>query len=72
MTEQEAKNLVNRAMKIILSCRSLDQLHVAVKYADLTYRKISKTIGLVNTVNFVRLIERSIGFAQCQIKAKQG
>ena len=65
---EEGTALVNRSMKIILSCTTLEQLNVAVKYADLVYKRISQTIGLVNNSQFISLTERSIGFAQCNIK----
>jgi len=68
MDINQANVLVNKSMKVILSCKNLEQLSVAVKYADLVYKKISRTIGLVNNTQFISLIERSIGFAQCNIK----
>ncbi len=70
MNMNEANELVNRNVRVILSCETLEQLNVAVKYADLVYRKLSKEIGLVNNTQFMSLTERSIGFAQCQIKHK--
>lgn len=68
MDIEEANKLVNKSMKVILSCKNLDQLNIAVRYASLVYNKISRTIGLVNNSQFISLTERSIGFAQCQIK----
>ena len=68
MEIEEANNLVNKGMKVILSCKNIDQLDNAVKYADLVYRVLAREIGLINNTQFISLIERSIGFAQCQIK----
>ena len=72
MTEREAKTLTDKAMKVILSCNSMDQLNNAVQYANLTYRRLSNHVGMVNFTRFSMVIERSIGFAQCKIKANQG
>ena len=68
MTHNKAKELVNKSMKVILSCKTLEQLNAAVRYAGLVYKKLGQEIGLINNMNFVCLTERSIGFAQCQIK----
>jgi hypothetical protein len=68
MTQAEANKLVNKSMKVILSCKNLDQLHIAVKYADLVYRKLAQGVGLVNNTQFICLTERAIGYTQCQIK----
>ena len=71
MRIEEADELVNRSMEVILSCKTLKQLNVAVKYSDLVYKRLSKEIGLINNMNFVCLTERSIGFAQCLVKYNQ-
>lgn len=68
MTKDDATKLVNRSVSIILSCKTMEQLINAVKYADLVCRKISKEIGLLNHTQFISITERSIGFAQCQVK----
>jgi hypothetical protein len=70
MKQQEAVALCNRNMRVILSCTTLEQLTVAVRYADLVYRKLAEGVGLVNNTQFVSLTERSIGYVQCQIKHK--
>ena len=64
----EAEKLVQRSMTVILSCETLEQLGNAVRYSNLVYRKLSDGIGLVNNTKFIQLTERSIGFAQCNIK----
>jgi hypothetical protein len=68
MVISEANEMVNKAMKVILSCKSVDQLNNAIEFARLVHRQLSKEIGFVNSTKFHTLIERSIGFAQCQIK----
>lgn len=68
MEIEEANALVTKGMIVILSCKTTEQLEVAIKYADLIYKELSKEIGLVNDTNFSSLIEHSIGYAQCQIK----
>lgn len=68
MELEQANELVNKSMNVILSCKTSSRLEVGVKYADLVYKKISNNIGLLNDTRFISLIERSIGFAQCQIK----
>ena len=67
MNREEAKKIVNKCMNVILSCKNQDQLHIAVNYSFLAYRLIEKEIGLINNCNFITLIERSIGYAQCSI-----
>jgi hypothetical protein len=68
MTNKEATDLVNRSIRVILSCETLHQLNVAVEYSNLVYRLIAEGVGLINNTRFISLTERSIGFAQCQIK----
>jgi hypothetical protein len=68
MNIEEAKKLVNRCSYVIISCENRAQLDTAVKYADLAYKKLARGIGLINNTQFISLIERSIGFAQCKIK----
>ena len=69
MNIDDANALVKKGMSVILSCKTLGQLQSAICYANLIYRQISKEIGFANRTKFTPLIERSIGFAQCQIKA---
>lgn len=68
MDKQQAQKIVDKCMLVILSCKTHNQLCTAVKYSDFAYRLLQKEIGLINNMNFLCLIERSIGFAQCQIK----
>ncbi len=58
--------LTNKTMYVILSCKTFDQLRVAIKFTELAYRKLSRE-GLA-TMKHITLLERSIGYAQCQIK----
>jgi len=67
MDREEAKKIVNKCMSVILSCKNQDQLHIAVNYSSLAYRLLAKEIGLINNMNFISLIERSIGYAQCSM-----
>ena len=67
MNNKEANKIVRKCMNVIVSCKNQDQLNVAVKYAGLAYKVLSREIGLVNNTNFILLIERSIGFALCNI-----
>jgi hypothetical protein len=69
MELEEAEKLVNKAMSVILSCRTMDQLSNAVTYSRLVYKLLAKEIGLVNNSNFICLIERSMGYAQCRIES---
>lgn len=70
MNIEEANNLVNKCMSVILSCKTMPQLNVACTYAILVYRQLARELGLINNTNFVSLIERTIGYAQCQIKSR--
>ena len=67
MNKKEGKILVDKCMEVVLSCKTIDQLNIAVKYAGLVYKQLSKHIGLLNSTMFITRIERSIGYAQCQI-----
>ena len=71
MNKAEAKQLVDRCMWVIMSCETMDQLSTAVRYSRLVYRKLSREIGIINNARFISLIERSIGFTQCQIKCNK-
>lgn len=66
MEYKEAKAIVDKCMHVIVSCKNQDQLNIAVKYSRLTYKLLAKEIG--NNMNFISLVERSIGWAQCNIK----
>jgi hypothetical protein len=68
MNKEEATRLVDKCMTVILSCETIDQLKTATRYADFIYRKLAREIGLINHTQFIALIERSIGFAQCKVK----
>lgn len=68
MNEKEAETLVNKAMRVILSCRTMVQLNYAVRFSSLAYEQLARETGLINRMGFVNRIERSIGYAQCQIK----
>lgn len=60
--------LLDKVMKVILSCHTEEQLLVAVMYSDLAYRSISNEIGGIDRTKFIGLVDRSIGFAQCRVK----
>ena len=67
MDIEKGKQLVDKVMQVILSCKTLPQLNNAVIYASFAYKKISKEIGLVNSTKCIYLFERSIGYAHCKI-----
>lgn len=67
MEIEEGNALVEKAMKVILSCKTVDQLHIAMRYAGRVYSKLQREIGMINGTRFSPKIERSIGFAQCSI-----
>jgi len=71
MQIKKADELVNKSMKVILSCKTLEQLNVALEYSKLLYKKLSGEVSLSLKFRYLMLIERSIGFAQCQIKQYQ-
>ena len=71
MNSKQADKLVEKTMLVILSCQTLAQLNNASRYASLAYEKLSKEVGLVNNSRFISKIERSIGFAQCNIKKSE-
>jgi hypothetical protein len=66
---KEADALVDKGMRVILSCNSLDQLRNAITFCNLIFRKVGRELGMVNKVNMHPLFERSVGYAQCKIKA---
>ncbi len=68
MTKDEADKLVKKCMSVIVSCKTNEQLHLAVKYSGFAYKLLAKEIGLINNMNFITLVERSIGWAQCNIE----
>ena len=68
MTQDEAKTLVDKCMRVIISCKTDEQLDIAIKYASFAYNRLSKGVGLINNTSFISLIERSIGYSQCKIK----
>ena len=68
MNIEQATELTDRCMSVILSCNTVNQLDVAVKYSNLVYRKLGREIELIKNTKFISLLERSIGFAQCKVK----
>lgn len=65
METEEAENLVKKAMSVILSCKTQDQLHYAARYAGLAYDLLAKE-GLINMTS-ITSFERCLGYAQCNI-----
>lgn len=59
--------LVLRAVTVILKCKTLEQLSVAISYSDLVLKEITKTVERVDESKFFMYVERAIGFAQCNI-----
>lgn len=67
MNIEDATKLLNKAMAVILSCETKTQLEVAVGYSSLAYRIIRNETLFTNNMQIISLMERSIGYAQCQI-----
>lgn len=68
MTHKEANTLIDRTMKVILSCKTMEQLNAAIGYANLAYSELFRNGLSIERARFTPLIERSVGYAQCQIK----
>jgi hypothetical protein len=61
MDIKEKDKIINKAISVIDSCKTQDQLHVAVRYTSLCFKRINWTIGDLSNV------ERHVGYAQCNI-----
>lgn len=68
MNIEEGNALVSKVSLVILSCKTEGQLNVAIRYASLAYIQLAKTMGLANSTKCHVVFDRSIGYAQCQIK----
>jgi len=68
MKDKDADALVKKCMRVILSCKNNDQLNNAINYCDLAYKILNKHIGFVNRAKFASKMERSIGYALCEIQ----
>lgn len=67
MSNEEIHPLVYKAMLVVLSCKTEEQLNVAISYANLVYKRLSKDTGLLNSSKFSPLINKSIGFSLCKL-----
>lgn len=67
MNRASAKKLVDKCMRVIISCENQEQLNSAVKYSGFAYKILAREMGLIHNMNFITLIERSVGYAQCNI-----
>ena len=63
MNKIEATAIVNKCMKVIISCKTYEQLDSAIKYSDLAYNALAKTLGLINETTFSTLRRRSLDVA---------
>ncbi len=68
MNDKDADALVKKCMRVILSCKNDGQLKNAASYCSLAYNILNKHIGSVNRTKFASKMERSIGYALCQIQ----
>lgn len=61
-------------MNVMLSCTTKDQLYSAERYSMLAHLRIAREDGLdtVKEVDFVRLVQRSIGYSLCKIVNNEG
>ena len=57
MDSKQAKELVDKCMNVIVSCKTNEQLNNAVKYSGFAYKLLAKEIGLINNMNFITLID---------------
>ena len=71
MNKKQATEIVNKCMKVIISCKTQGQLNAAIKYKNLAYKLLAKEVGLINNTTFTQLTERSVGFALCKINKKE-
>ena len=67
MTTDELKS---KTMKVILSCETMDQLKNSVNYYNLAFTQMVKGLSLNERASILCILERSVGFAQAQIKYK--
>ncbi len=68
MKDKQTGELINKCMRVILSCKNYDQLNNATNYCDLAYKILTKQAGTFNRTIFNRLMQRSIGYALCEIQ----
>ncbi len=71
MKDKDADALVKKCMRVILSCKNNDQLNNAINYCGLAYKILNKHIGSVNRTKFASKMDRSIGYALCQIQSNK-
>ncbi len=68
MDAEEGKDLTRRCMDVILSCKTEAQLINAETYSMLAHLKMAREkAGLVKETDFVRLIQRAIGYSLCKM-----
>lgn len=67
MSKGTIQDLRDKTMKVILSCKTLDQLKYAIDYQSLAYKRLAPNCNSEVRYNFVQLTERCIGFAHARI-----
>jgi hypothetical protein len=55
------KDIADKAVRVVLSCETVDQAIAADRYANLTYRRISKTIGGINDTKLSTRLAAAFG-----------
>ena len=72
MNKSQNTELVNKCMKVIVSCKTREQLNGAVNYCGLAYRALSNHAGMAYKESFAELTRKSISFALCRINKNNG
>jgi len=72
MNHKEAEKLVDKCMKIILSCENIGQLNVAQKFSRRVYLAIPRDMAMADKLKFISSIETSIGYALCSVNRESG
>lgn len=60
--------MINKAIDVIHSCETPEQLRAAERYCTLMFRKFNRDgVSLSSAVKWAGLIERHVGYMQCKV-----
>ncbi len=60
--------MIDKAIDVIHSCETLEQLRIAERYCTLMFRKFHRDgVSLSSAVRCMGVIERHVGYMQCKV-----
>jgi len=58
---KEANEIAEKAIRVVLSCKSEEQFNIAMRYYELAYKCLEKEIGAINDTKLTHRANIAIG-----------